>query len=789
MKKLFSLLILTSVITQLLTASSKHSLSLKDGIKMEIEVCSDQIFRIKVTPKKDFDESLMERYELIKTDWDDVKYTEKTEGKHIVFSTGKAQLAINKETGVMTLKDGKGNVLVQNIEYLSSKNKLVKTLGERYNKEFESFKREGIIIGDTADVREKYYTSEVGDMSKNSILEFSLKEGERLYGGGSTSRDHIQHRGEILRMWATYQKAELPVPFMMSSEGWGVFNNTTKRNYFDMGVSNKDEMYIYNTSEGADFYLMTGDSMYDILAEYTTITGRAYVLPKYAYGLAFGGHKIEDMMDVMDDALRFRQEEVPCDIIWLEPQWMSKNYDFSTKKNWNYNKFPAEGYWEADRFPKKEHHDKFIGRLHKLGYKFALWLCINHDLSIEEEDALALANNQPLSGQEHWFDHLTKFIDQGVDGFKLDPGRTLDEHPDREYYNGYTDKEMHNLSQVLLPRQMLRTYRNHTGKRDFHHYCAGWAGVQKWTAAQSGDNGGGRTALFDQLNLSFSGLMNTSCDVMADDNELASLHLGVFMPWTQINSWFYLLHPWYFPENEKDIYRSYIQLRYDLLPYIYSTALQGNQEGKPILRSMPLVFPDDRNVDDMVYQYMFGDNLLVGVFSDSIYLPKGEWVNYWTNEKVIGEGKEIYSEIPEDKRGLLFVREGAIIPMQQPVQYIDNTPIDNIILKVYPKGKSSYSLYEDDGISYGYEEGKVAMTKFECDQTNNKTVFTIEPVSGSYDGMLTSRTYNMEVMLDKKPTSISINNKPVSDWDYKDGILHVTVNQPDVHKKVSVTIQ
>ena len=208
---------------------------------------------------------------------------------------------------------------------------------------------------------------------------------------------------------------------------------------------------------------------------------------------------------------------------------------------------------------------------------------------------------------------------------------------------------MHNLNQVLMPRQMNRVFRDHKGIRPWQHYCGGFAGTQRWTANQSGDNGGERTALFDQLNLGSSGLMNTSCDVMSAKDEMAALHMGVFLPWIQINSWFGLLHPWYFPDKEKAMYRDYIQLRHDLFPYIYSAALNGHLTGMPILRSMPLVYPDDRNVDDMVFQYMFGDNLLIGVFSDSIYLPKGDWIDFWTGEQLRGEGKEIRHAIPDNR--------------------------------------------------------------------------------------------------------------------------------------------
>ena len=242
--------------------------------------------------------------------------------------------------------------------------------------------------------------------------------------------------------------------------------------------------------------------------------------------------------------------------------------------------------------------------------------------------------------------------------------------------------------------------RGHLGRRTWHHYTAGWAGTQHWGASTSGDNGGGRTALFDQLNLGMSGFMNTSCDVLWVDEEaqeMQSLHFGLFLPWVQVNSWYALFHPFYFPEDRKNTYRDYVQLRYSLMPYIYSAALEGAQTGMPIVRSMPLMFPEDRKCDDMVYQYMFGENLLLSIFSNSIYLPKGNWIDYWTGEKIAG-GKEIEHAYPANRAGLLFVREGAIIPFQKEMQYIGQKPLDTLIVKVFPKEATTYyTMYEDDG--------------------------------------------------------------------------------------------
>ena len=648
MKKIL-LAVACCAMTLLAQANPTHKVKINDGLTVSVEACSGSIFRIKVSPRKDFTESLMERYELIKTDWSEVKTDISDKGGVWTLKTPEYSLAINKKTGVMTVKDAKGGKVIREVRFLPEKEGLCGEMRSFINEKYADLKvadNGGGIIGDDNGKFGEVDKHEIPAADAVSILSFSMEDGERFYGGGSTSRDHIQHRGEFLRMWTTYQQTEIPMPFMMSSRGWGVYNNSTRKSFFDIGNQQKSKFNIINTFDEADFFLMMGKDMPAILNEYTLVTGRTYVLPKWAYGLCFGPNMREEQFDILNDAVRFRQFDVPCDVFWLEPQWMEKRYDFSTKKKWNYDRFSPEPYWLQDQYPKTMHNRLFIGKLRSMGFHLGLWLCEEYDLSIQEEDIIAERTGGKLSGQEHWMDHLTVFMDQGVEGFKLDPARTIDNHTNWEYYNGRTDKEMHNLNQVLLPKQMRELGRKYNGKRTWHHYCGGWSGTQHWTASTSGDNGGGKTALYDQLNLGMSGFLNTSCDVMSVPRELEmqGLHFGLFLPWVQINSWFSMMHPFYYAKEEQDIYRFYVKLRYSLAPYIYSMALEAAQNGMPIVRSMPLCFPDDRNCDDMTYQYMFGDNFCVGIFTNEIYLPKGTWTDAWSGEKIVSKGETFTRE-------------------------------------------------------------------------------------------------------------------------------------------------
>lgn len=793
MKKIL-LAVACCAMTLLAQANPTHKVKINDGLTVSVEACSESIFRIKVSPRKDFTESLMERYELIKTDWSEVKTDISDKGGVWTLKTPEYSLAINKKTGVMTVKDAKGGKVIREVRFLPEKEGLCGEMRSFINEKYADLKvadNGGGIIGDDNGKFGEVDKHEIPAADAVSILSFSMEDGERFYGGGSTSRDHIQHRGEFLRMWTTYQQTEIPMPFMMSSRGWGVYNNSTRKSFFDIGNQQKTKFNIINTFDEADFFLMMGKDMPAVLNEYTLVTGRTYVLPKWAYGLCFGPNMREEQFDILNDAVRFRQFDVPCDVFWLEPQWMEKRYDFSTKKKWNYDRFSPEPYWLQDQYPKTMHNRLFIGKLRSMGFHLGLWLCEEYDLSIQEEDIIAERTGGKLSGQEHWMDHLTVFMDQGVEGFKLDPARTIDNHTNWEYYNGRTDKEMHNLNQVLLPKQMRELGRKYNGKRTWHHYCGGWSGTQRWTASTSGDNGGGKTALYDQLNLGMSGFLNTSCDVMSVPRELEmqGLHFGLFLPWVQINSWFSMMHPFYYAKEEQDIYRFYVKLRYSLAPYIYSMALEAAQNGMPIVRSMPLCFPDDRNCDDMTYQYMFGDNFCVGIFTNEIYLPKGTWTDAWSGEKIVSKGETFTREYPSNRAGLLFIREGAIIPTQPDVEYLGARPFDRVILKVYPHGDSAYTMLDDDGESYEYENGGIASTLFESHERDGGVEVVVNPVQGSFKGMPSEREYSFRIQRDSRPASVSLNGAAVQDWTYEDGMVCLSAGKVGVGEKVVVSVR
>jgi len=170
--------------------------------------------------------------------------------------------------------------------------------------------------------------------------------------------------------------------------------------------------------------------------------------------------------------------------------------------------------------------------------------------------------------------------------------------------------------------------------------------------------------------------------------------------------------PWFFGEEAASIVRKCAIQRYGLFPYIYSTAFEAGLKGLPVIRALPLAFPEDPNVPDKDFEYMFGPWLLVAPVIEpggkrDVYLPEGGWFDYWTGERLQGP-KNLRLRVPLDEMPV-YVRSGAVIPKMQPALRIPEERIDPLIIEVWPHGLSSYRLYEDEGV-----------TEFECDQEKDE---------------------------------------------------------------------
>lgn len=730
---------------------SKRNIVLKlgNGGFVRADVLRADLFRIRHSKTARWTESALNRYGIFARDFSDVKFDRRDTGDGLSITTAEATLTLIAADGSLTLADRASDVVTKQ----------------------SAPKHED---GGGYDVR------------------FDLATGERLYGLGDASRENIMRRGGAYEMWVRNVKAYAPIPVLLSDKGWGLLINTTWRNNIDVGKTDPGRLICTAPKSDLDYYLFVGSGYRALLEAYTSLAGRPALLPAWGYAFTYVCNENIDAFHMMNEALTFRRERMPCDVIGLEPGWMSKNYDGSTAKQWHPERFPIPK-WA----PKGPH--TFPAALGRKGFKLSLWLCCDHDLGVFEEEMIrggeGLASvarradaidgdpddfekderlnkpdaktGAPVAGPagayEPWFEHLKKFVDQGAAAFKLDGAYQVIEHPKRNWGNGMTDEEMHNLYPVIYAKQMARGFEAHTGRRSMVYSAGGYAGVQQFVATWAGDTGGGPKPLASMLNHGFSGHSNHSCDM--DVFSIEGIHFGFLQTWAQQNNWAYWRQPWLLEDDQTRAFRAYGQLRYKLMPYLYSTAAEAALTGYPVMRAMSMVWPDDPAWDSNLGQYMLGDFLLVSAFSKEVRLPAGVWIDFWSGDHVKGPAT-IPVRITPDRGGSLFVKGGAIIPTWPPMDNVRNGWSAEIGLLVYPHGHSAFTLYEDDGVSLAYRNGKSARTVLRCEGAPKTTKLIIDARQGDYAGMPAARDFTATVHLTGRPGGMTLDGANVTDWQW-----------------------
>jgi alpha-glucosidase len=620
----------------------------------------------------------------------------------------------------------------------------------------------------------------------SSKVIFKAAKDEDWIGFGDQSRERIYHRGYIADCYVRNVNSYIPVPFFMSTVGTGILVNTSHRIVFDMCKSNPDQYSWVDGSGIVDYYIMTGNGFKELLDLYTELTGKPKLPPEWAFGLWYICRTQANDYEAVNDALNFRREKIPCDVIGLEPGWMEKNYDYSIQKAWSKERFPIPGY--AFNGP-----HNFINSIKRMGFKLELWLCNDYDLSVEEE--IRLKKGTPIlekkseihssnfveidehltqqsvtkpgtsqkgsgiTAEEPWFEHLKKFIDQGVDFFKQDGSKQVLEHPGRLWGNGMSDAELHNLYPLFYSRQMYEGFKTYTNRRPVIFTPCGWTGFQAWSGTWTGDTGGRLTTLGAMLNTSIVGHSWSTNDMEVTEKE--GIHFGYLQPWSQINSWNYFRMPWVQGSELSAMHKFYAEFRSRLVPYLYSWAYFATNTGWPILVPLTLEFPDDKNCCNNLHQYLLGRDLLVGIYNKKIYFPAGEWKDYWTGEVIKGpQEKEV--SWPADRGGSLYVRSGGIIPFGPLMQYRGEKPVSEITLYVFPGDEeSAFDLYEDDGVTFDYLKGKYSITHITVKSGNAGISIKIEGSDGYFKGKVDSRKWNIIVHSDTRPATVLENEKPL----------------------------
>jgi alpha-glucosidase len=638
-----------------------------------------------------------------------------------------------------------------------------------------------------------------------------LRDDEHVYGfgekTGTLDKRGWQLGGYHLTMWNSdtfsYDSSTDPVyvsvPFYMvvrHGEAYGLFLDNTWRTTFDVGRERQDLLTFGAEGGDLNYYFINGPDPKKVCERYTTLTGRIPLPPLWALGFNQCRYSYYPESKVRWIANTLREKQIPADVIWLDIHYQDGYKPFT---------------WDPERFldPKK-----MISDLRGQGFRVVTivdahpkvekgyapydqglagnYFVKNPDGSVYEAPVWpshAEKNPGPSVFPDFskpdaraWWGSLYKgFLDIGVAGIWNDmnepavfdtPTGTmpLDEVFDNEGQPA-THREIHNVYGQLMSRATFEGLsRLRPTERPFVLTRASFSGGQRYAAVWPGDNTSEWSSLRQSiptlLGLGLSGFSFVGCDiggfVGSPSGELYTrwLQVGVFYPFMRSHSNLGSpdKEPWSFGYQNEIINKHAIELRYELLPYIYNEMQQASQTGVPAMRPLFLNFPDDENVARMNDEFLFGDNLLVapvlnqGATDRDVYLPKGNWYDFWTGHKFAG-GQTIQQPVSIDSIPI-FVRGGGFVFRQPIVQFTGEMPGKALRVLIAPSEESESSQYEDSGQSLDYRKGEFMKRRFHQHRDDRGMIVDVSGPEGSFRPA--ARELLIETWLEHEPHAVSV---------------------------------
>ncbi len=564
----------------------------------------------------------------------------------------------------------------------------------------------------------------------------------------------------------TYYKT-IPFYVALKEEAtYGIFFDNSFRSYFDMGKERGDRIFFGAIGGQIQYYFIPGENIKEVVKNYTALTGRMEMPPLWSLGYQQCRFSYFSQEEVRELVKTFEEKDIPLDVVYLDIDYMD-GFRVMTFKTPNFDdaaglisdlkekgirtitiidpgvKVDEEYYVfkrgkEGNHFTKKLDGEIFIG---------AVW---------PGDSAFPDFSNKDC--REWWKSELKKFISEhGMDGIWNDMNepcvfnndhKTMLETCLHNSDNGVIEhKEFHNRYGFEMSRCSKEAQEElHPNERGFSMTRATYAGGQRYSSVWTGDN----MSLWSQMrmsismnaNLGISGFSFVGNDVSGfglDSSEelfIRWMEMGPFIPIFRNHSNMYTRRqePWAFGPRAEKIAKKSIELRYELLPYIYDLYYISHKEGLPIFRPMIMEYEKDMNLLNMREQFMLGENMIVapvlyeGERSKTVYLPKGSWFNYFTREKL--QGGKWYKLPCELDEILVFVKEGAIIPTyNKKFRNVKERP-KNILLKVFGENAKGFH-YNDDGHTMEYLERKY-------------TYMDIKVVDGKEELKLINNGYSIE---------------------------------------------
>lgn len=564
---------------------------------------------------------------------------------------------------------------------------------------------------------------------------FTLKENESIYGTGSRATA-LDKRGQKFSSYNTASygyKIGAPtlnvnIPFIVSTELYGIYFENHSAGYFDIGASEKNVLQ-YKVEQGAiSYYLISGNSFAEIMNDYTLLTGRQPLPPLWTLGFIQSKYGYKSDKESLKIIKKLQKEKFPIDGLVLDLFWFG-----SPKTMGNLD-------WDRKKFKQPE---LLIRKLDSMGVKLIPitepfiaktstsydYLNKNNLLTKNRFGESYIIENfwagpsglldmyKPEARDWMWNKYKTQ-IDKGIAGWWCDLGEP-ESHPEGMMHVLGSARYMHNVYSQFWAAMLSEKYeQEYPDKRLFNLIRSGYAGMQRFsTFPWSGDiqrsYDGLKTQVQIMLGMGMSGVGYTHSDLGGftggpKNPELYTrwLQFGAFCPIMRAHGEGVHPEPVYYASQYKNIVRNYINLRYKLLPYNYTLSYENTSSGIPIARPINFYEPSNKALSNVCDEYFWGPNFLIApVFeanasTRNVIFPSGDWINFW-NDSIYKSHTTATVYAPLESMPI-FVKAGSIIPMGRLFSTTKNYKSDSLFVYIYPqagKWNSDFSMYEDDGTS------------------------------------------------------------------------------------------
>ena len=616
--------------------------------------------------------------------------------------------------------------------------------------------------------------------------------GEQHFYGLGQGGAQLDRLGVSRQLWNTHlghgPGSDMGVPLLLSNRGYAVFFDNPGDARLAVGRSDNGVRIVYAAESGRlTWYFLIGQDLRAVMGEVTKLLGRPPMPPRWALGFLQSTRHFHDTAELRQLPRTIRDKRIPCDgLIYLST--------YGEAHGWNRGVGHLE--FQPELWPDptgllaeaRAQHFELITHeypvLHEDSPLFAEAESRGYLLTAGYERVSASGRTPATyrEGQRYldfsdpavcrwWWAAHRDLVRLGIAGWWLDGGEGP---PAAAKLHAGDGTLLHNIYDRLRHQAFAEgEAADRPDQRVFLLCRSGAAGMQRFGATcWSGDINNDFPTLEAQLalglNTGLSGIPYWGTDIggffhpIPETGELYArwFQLGAFSPIFRSHGWVWREHvPWAHGPEVEAICRRYAELRYRLLPYTYTLAWHAHTRGLPLMRPLVLNYPEDPRVWTLGHEFLWGDDLLVapvtreGATAWPVYLPAGRWHDFWTGACYEGPAG-ITLPAPLDRLPLL-VRAGAILPMGPVVQHTGERPLDEVTLLIYPEGVSRFELYEDDGRSNGYRQGRSALTPLECAVgPGHVTVRIGEPV-GDRSMVPAGRRYVLRLRMDR-PVSVTV---------------------------------